>query len=109
MEVAYGIPDQGTPSGIFDQEGERADPNRGIRAGITSGGLTVSLYPSSASYLPYDLSIVNILGQTIVSKAGMADFGQITIPWSADRPSGVYFCRIRLGQVNYTVPVVNLK
>jgi hypothetical protein len=111
VEVSYGAPGQGVPSGIFDPVAIRPD-SPSIRAGINFDGLTISLYSASEtyeSYSPYNLLVVNTLGQTVVREAGIADFGQIRIPWGADRPSGVYFCRIRLGQVSYTVPVVNLK
>jgi hypothetical protein len=112
VEVTHSNPDQGTPAGILDPETTLSDSKHAIHAGISSDGLTISLDPLSAAstaYLPFNLLVVNTLGQTVVSEAGMADFGQIRIPWSADRPSGVYFCRIRLGQTSYTVPVVNLK
>jgi hypothetical protein len=110
VEVTYLIPDQGVPSGILDPFSPSAGGLRQtIRASIAGDGLSISLYPSSTSYQPYELLVVNILGQTVVSGAGMTDFGEVSVPWSATHPSGVYFCRIRLGGASHTVSVVNLK
>lgn len=112
VEVAYGIPDAGTPSGILDLETGSPRSSRPLYAAINSNGLVISLNPHSDPLEPYSsfsLTVVNTLGQTVVSEAGIADFAQITIPWSANRPSGVYFCRIRLGSESHTVPVVNIK
>jgi len=117
VEVAYGFPDEGVPSGILDPDGPSArGASQAIRADITGDRLSISLYPSSmSSYQPYELLVVNVLGQTVVSGAGIVgdrsstDFGEISVPWSARHPSGVYFCRIRLGGASHTVSIVNLK
>ena len=113
VEVVYGEPQEGTPTGIFDPSaGETPTRARTMTASIRAEGLVVSLDASGESIptnQPYNVHVVNTLGQTIVTQRGYADFSEIRIPWSANRPSGVYFCRILLGSTSHTVPVVNLK
>lgn len=107
VEVAHIDPSQWTPSGIFDSpadEGQRA--NQRLKASIAGSELVISL---ADSFQPYRLTIVNILGQTIVDEKGDWTPGEIRLPWSANRPSGVYFCRVSQGIDSYTVPFVNLK
>lgn len=107
VEVTYGPAGEDTPSGIFDEPAR--DDNRGssvVRASVAGSELTVTV-PSDLS--PIRLQVVNILGQTVVSHTGMADFGVLRVPWSASHPSGVYFCRIQSGAETYAVPFVSVK
>lgn len=110
VEVAHGVPGLGTPSGIFDLSeptgrGDGPPPH----ASVSGSTLSISI-AADRSDGSYSLQVVNILGQTVVSHAGFtAGTGDLRIPWSANRPSGVYFCRIRLGNTSYTIPVVNVK
>lgn len=112
VEVAHGVPGLGTPSGILDLSGPTG---RGdglfLHASVSGGTLSISLENRSDWSSPsYSLQVVNVLGQTVVSNAGYTpDAGVLRIPWSANRPSGVYFCRIRLGNTSYSMSVVNVK
>lgn len=107
VEVHYLRPDQGPPSGIFDGPALEAAGERAVASARLEGGqLVVSLADASA---PYTFSVVNILGQTLVSGSGVAPTGEIRLPWSVHRPSGVYYCRIVAGGVVTTIPLVHLK
>lgn len=107
VEVTYGIPEEGTPSGIFVSPGQsRIGKGQTLRASFAGSELLLT-FP--ASVYRYDLQVVNILGQTVVSTTGTADLGEARIHWGANHASGVYFCRVWAdGQVQ-TVPIVNLK
>lgn len=112
VEVAHGVPGLGTPSGILDlSEPTGRGDALSLHASVSGGALSISLEDASDwSNSSYALQVVNVLGQTVVSHAGhMPDAGELRIPWSANRPSGVYFCRIRLGNTSYSMPVVNMK
>lgn len=112
VEVAHGVPGLGTPSGILDlSEPTGRGDALSLHASVSGGALWISLEDASGwSNSSYALQVVNVLGQTVVSHAGhMPDAGELRIPWSANRPSGVYFCRIRLGNTSYSMPVVNMK
>lgn len=112
VEVAHGVPGLGTPSGVLDlSEPTGRGESLSLHASVSGGDLSISLENGSDwSHSPYSLQVVNVLGQTVVSQAGyLPDAGDLRIPWSANRPSGVYFCRIRLGKTSYSVPVVNVK
>lgn len=112
VEVAHGVPGLGTPSGILDlSEHTGGGDALSLHASVSGGALSISLENASDwSNSSYALQVVNVLGQTVVSHAGhMPDAGELRIPWSANRPSGVYFCRIRLGNTSYSMPVVNMK
>jgi hypothetical protein len=112
VEVAHGVPGLGIPSGVLDlsEPVDRGDFPP-LHASVSGSTLSISLADRSDwSHTSYTLQVVNVLGQTVVSHTGyMPDAGDLRIPWSANRPSGVYFCRIQLGSTSYTIPVVNLK
>ena len=107
VEVAHVDAASWIPSGVFDDapSTEPADGNR-LRASIAGSSLIITTIDAPHDY---HVQVVNILGQTVVNHSGYADSGELRIPWSLGRPSGVYFCRIRTGQASYTVPVVNIK
>lgn len=112
VEVAYGVPGLGTPSGILDlSEPTGRGDGLAVHASVSGGALSISLENRTDwSNSSYALQVVNVLGQTVVSHTGnVPDAGELRIPWSANRPSGVYFCRIQLGNTSYAIPVVNLK
>ncbi len=111
IEIAYGEPGLGVPSGILDI-GENATGSRRNASYAAINGSTVSVYLNidNTAISPYRLEVVNILGQSVVSTSGYTDGDQLRVLWSAGRPSGVYFCRIRLGDGEVqTIPVVNVK
>ncbi len=107
VEIHYLRPDQGPPSGIFDDPALELARERAVAGARLEGPqLVVSLADAS---VPYTFSVVNILGQTLVSGSGGAPTGEIRLPWSIHRPSGVYYCRIVAGGVATTIPLVHLK
>ncbi|HWO57409.1 MAG TPA: hypothetical protein VNN55_07575 [bacterium] len=107
VEIHYLRPDQGPPSGIFDDPASEPAGERAVASARLEGPqLVVSLADASA---PYTFSVVNILGQTLVSGSGAAPTGEIRLPWSIHRPSSVYYCRIVAGGVVTTIPLVHLK
>lgn len=107
IEVAHVDPEQWIPSGVFDDE-PATTSGRDNRLSATIAGASLIITTTEASS-DYHLQVVNILGQTVVNHSGYANSGELRIPWSLERPSGVYFCRIWTGQHSYTVPVVNIK